>query len=122
MRLVKYVFLLPLSSNDGRRVSGRVLDGYLAELFELASGFTVAGTVSGAYRMHSGLKQVDRSLEVWVVLERSRERRLKSWLSKIAAALGQESMYLERTGGVISFVRASRNAGAEDESKIKRDT
>lgn len=114
MARAKYVVLLPLTTNDGRRMSKRQLDRYLDELYVLADGYTVAGTVTGAYRMRSGSKQVDRSLEIWLVLDTSQERALKRWLGEVAKDLGQESMYLERTGGAISFVKATSTLGGNE--------
>ncbi len=54
---IKYVLLLPLSYNDGRLVPLEVLDGMLDEIFVLAGGYSIAGTVRGAYRMNDGTKQ-----------------------------------------------------------------
>jgi hypothetical protein len=118
MALAKYVFLIPLTYNDGRRVPTSVLDHCLAALFDLAGGYTLAGTVSGAYRMHSGLKQVDQCSEIWVVLDRSQERHLKRWLADMASELGQESIYFERSSATISFIKPRRVTGVphDDES------
>ncbi len=122
MALAKYVLLLPLHYNDGRPVSAPLLDRYLNDLFLLARGYTVVGKVSGAYQMRSGQKQIDRCMQIWVVVDQARERRLKRWLSRVAAELGQESMYLERTGGVVSFIKATKTAEPDDENKNGRDT
>ena len=105
MAAARYIVLLPLCFNDGRPVPQSQFDRYLDELFILADGYTLAGTVTGAYRMRSGAKQVDRCMEVWLVMRRSRESALERWLVKVGRDLGQEAMYLERAGGSITFVR-----------------
>jgi hypothetical protein len=110
MARAKYIALLPLSFNDGRAVSEARLARYLDRLYVLADGYTVAGTVTGAYRMKSGAKQVDRCLEIWVVLKRSQEPALKRWLAKIGKDLSQETMYLERTSGAVTFIKPLRKA------------
>ncbi|MCI0683432.1 MAG: hypothetical protein L0Y71_15115 [Gemmataceae bacterium] len=101
----KYVVLLPMARHDGNRVSKAQLDDYLSGLFNLAGGYTVAGTVVGAYRMRSGKKQQDRCLEIWIVLEESRESELKHWLANVGADLGQEAMYFEKSGARVTFIR-----------------
>jgi len=108
MARAKYVILLPIRLNDGADVPARQLESYLDELYVLADGYTVAGVVEGAYRMQAGAKQVDPALEVWVVLDQARERTLRAWLRRVGRELGQEAMYLERTGGVVAFVPGVR--------------
>ena len=68
----------------------------------------VAGTVTGAYRMATGSKQIDQSLAIWLVVDPSREPLLKRWLARVGRALGQEAMYVERAGGTVDFIRTSK--------------
>ena len=43
----KYVLLFPLTFNDGSKVPKKVLEAFKDELFVLAGGYTIAGTVTG---------------------------------------------------------------------------
>lgn len=105
MARAKYIVLLPLVRNDGAPVSKVQLDGYLAELFALADGYTVAGTVTGAYRTRSGKKQIDRNLELWIVVDESQQGELRNWLANIGAELGQEAMYFEKSRSKVTYVK-----------------
>ena len=104
MAKVKHVLLLPVNFNDGSKVPKDVLDQIFDNLSVLAGGHRVSGEGTGAYRMKNGQKQVDRSLEVWVAVEEEEIPELRKLVGQIGAKLGQESMYLERTGGTVEFV------------------
>ncbi len=100
----KYVLLLPLNYNDGRVVPQEVLSGMLDEIFVLAGGHAIAGTVKGAYRMKDGTRQEDDSLQIWIGVWEHEVPELKEMVAKFGKTLGQERMYLERTGGTIDFI------------------
>jgi hypothetical protein len=100
----KCVLLFPLTFNDGTAVPTAVLNEFKAELFVIAGGHTVAGTVKGEYRMRSGDKQVEDLLEIWVALEENDIPQLRRVIGVYAQRLGQESMYFERTMSVVEFV------------------
>ncbi len=68
------------------------------------SGYHIAGTGKGAYRMHGGEKQIDYSLEIWLAIDEKDEPELRTLVAKFGARLGQEAMYLERTGGTVEFI------------------
>ena len=102
--LSKFVLLIPLSYNDGRDVPKEIIVDFQEKLFALSGGFTVAGTVEGAYRMADGKKQIDHSLQVWIGLKEEYAAELERAVAELGAMLGQESMYLERTGGTIHFI------------------
>ena len=108
---VKYVLLLPLCYNDGRKVPSRTLSGMTDKLFVLAGGFTIAGTVQGAYQMEDGTRQEDECLQVWIGVREEQVRDLKELVAKFGRTLGQEKMYLERTGGSIEFIRPFERSG-----------
>jgi hypothetical protein len=108
----KFVLLVPLKYNDGSDVPPDVILDFQEALFALAGGFTVAGTVEGAYLMEDGNKQVDHSLQIWVGIEETCLPELERLVAELGAKLGQESMYLERTGGVIRFVPPQPPGGA----------
>ena len=104
MTKVKYVLLLPLQYNDGAKVPDDVIDRMCDEIFDFADGYGQAGEVTGAYRMRDGSKKVDRSLVIWIGILESQVEILKRAVGKFARELGQESLYLERTGGTIEFI------------------
>ena len=104
MAKVKYVMLLPLTYNDKSKVPKSVKDQIFDELFLLAGGYHVAGVGKGAYRMKSGQKQIDYSLEVWLAIEGADEPTLREMVARFGAMLGQEAMYLERTGGTVELI------------------
>lgn len=104
MPSVKYVLLLPLNYNDGSEIPKPVRDQFLADIYVLAGGHTVAGTVEGAYRMKSGKKQTDHALEIWIAVEEADEPALKHLVATYAGILKQESLYLERTASTVEFI------------------
>jgi hypothetical protein len=103
-QMLKYVLLIPLTYNDGTSVPQSVRDRLLDEIYLLASGYTIAGTVSGAFQMTDGGKKIDELLEVWICLSEDAVSELKTLVRRFARELGQESMYLERTGGNVELV------------------
>ena len=104
MAKTKYILLLPLTYNDKSKVPKSVKEQILGDLFALAGGYHIAGTGQGAYLMTSGEKQVDYSLEIWLAIEEKDEQELKALVAKFGALLGQEVMYLERTGSTVEFI------------------
>ncbi len=104
MAQVKYVLLLPLTYNDKSKVPKDVRRRIFDDLYRLANGYTIAGKGRGAYRMKSGKKQVDWTLQVWVAVEEEDEDALKEMVAGFAELLGQESMYLERVNSTVEFI------------------
>jgi hypothetical protein len=109
----KCVLLFPLTYNDGTAVPQAVLNEFKTELFVIAGGHTIAGTVKGEYRMKSGEKQVEDLLEIWVALEEADIPELRRVIAIYAERLGQESMYFERTKSIVEFVEPLVAEGAE---------
>ncbi len=105
MAKMKYTLLLPLNYNDGSAVPRHVRNRILDEIFELADGYGQAGEVTGAYRMKDRSKKIDRSLIIWIGIRVNQKSALKRLVAKFARELGQEALYLERTGSTIEFVR-----------------
>jgi hypothetical protein len=105
--LAKYITLIPLAYNDGSPVTEEVILEFKEQLFALADGWTVAGTVEGAYRMADGKQQIDRSLQFWISIRESRGDELRAVVAELGRRLGQESMYLELTGASVEFVPPS---------------
>lgn len=104
MAKIKFVLLLPVNYNDGTQVAKETLDRMFEDIFVLAGGYYIAGEGDGAYKMKDGEKQVDRSLAVWIAVEEEQISELQDLVGKIGAKLGQETMYLERTGGSVEFI------------------
>ena len=100
----KVILLLPLTFNDGSVVPQETFDAIFDELFVLCDGYTVAGEVRGAYRMQTGAKQVDSSVEVWVAVGADQLDELRRLVAGFGTMLGQETMYFERTGASVEFV------------------
>ena len=101
---VRYTLLLPLNYNDGSEVPRASINQICSEIFDFADGIGLAGEVTGAYRMKDGTKKMDRSIVVWIGIFESQEAVLKQAVGKFARELGQESLYLARTGGTIEFI------------------
>lgn len=111
MALVKYLMLLPITYNDQGRVPKAVLDEILERIYVFSGGYTIAGAARGAYRMKSGQKQVDHSLQVWIVIDEADEPGLRSMVAEFCMLLDQESMYLERTAGEVDFIPPNEQGG-----------
>ena len=104
MAKTKYTLLIPLNYNDGAKVPDDMLNKIYDDFYVLANGYANVGTAIGAYRMKDGSKQVDHSAIVWVGIDEGDEEKLKQLAGDIARRLGQEAIYLERTGGTIEFI------------------
>jgi hypothetical protein len=111
----KAILLVPLTFNDGTSVPTATLDAIYDDLFVHFGGYTIAGTVKGAYRMASGAKQVDESHELWVVVEEQELETLRKRVSTYCSMLGQEVMYFEMTGGQIEFIKGEPEEGHANE-------
>ena len=103
---IKHVLLLPLNYNPppgntgkGPPVPQEIIDGILDEVYVLAGGYTQAGVVKGAYRMASGGRQDDDSLQIWIWVSEEEIPDLRKLIAKFGKTLGQEEMYLERVVG-----------------------
>jgi len=108
----KYVVLLPLNFNNGKRVPKALLRECMEMLYGLANGYSIEGEIKGAYRMKSGGKQEDRLLKVWVLIRPDRGDELRELVRRFCVRLGQESMWLEKTMSVVEFVGPESTSGA----------
>ena len=104
----KVTLLLPLTYNDGSTVEKEKLKQIRNELYAFCGGYTVEGTVEGAYKMQSGKKQVDKLLKIFVVIERAEISNLKHLVQKFGSQLKQESMYFECSPSRVEFIRGSK--------------
>ncbi len=101
----KVTILLPLSYNDGSLVDQALLEEVFHELWLTFGGHSEAGTVKGSYKMRDGTKAVDRSLQIWVIIDDSRLQELKDYVAQLALKLDQESMFFEISDSMVEFIR-----------------
>jgi hypothetical protein len=101
--LQKAILLIPLTYNDGRRIPRGILEGIHQQLVAVSGGYTLAGTVTGAYRMSNGTQQPDVLEQVWVAYSAADRPRLRALAARFCALLEQESIYLEFTDSVIEL-------------------
>lgn len=89
------IILIPTAFNDGTEVPSALMRQILREFDERFDGHTIAGTVSGTYRMSDGSFAEDDSLEVWVAVEEGQIPALEDMVRTIARRLKQETVYFE---------------------------
>jgi hypothetical protein len=102
--LKEAVVLVPLTYNDGTKVPPAKLRGIRAELLAAFHGWTIEGTVKGAYRMRSGEKRVEDLQSISVILRKSQLPKLEAMVAKWAAQLGQETMLLRVSDSAVKFM------------------
>jgi hypothetical protein len=98
------IMFVPLTYNDGTKISQAILLGIFEEIYVAFHGWTNEGTVKGAYRMQTGQKQVEDLLKVSVILDQSQVPELESMVAAWCTKLGQESMLLKITDSTVKFV------------------
>lgn len=112
----RITLLIPLTFNDGSAVPRKTLRLIRDQIYAEFNGCTVVGTVEGTYRMRStGKKQVDKLLQVWVVIDEERISQLRRMAGEWCARLGQESMYFEIADSHVEFVPAVEDKETSDE-------
>jgi hypothetical protein len=103
--LKKVTLLIPLTFNDGSMIPKETLAAIEDEIYLAFKGWTIVGEVEGAYQMRStGEKQVERLLQVWVVLAEEAIPALKQMAGRFGATLGQEFMYFEVGESAVEFI------------------
>lgn len=112
--LQKYIALVPLSLNDGTPVEAETILEFKEQLLLLADGWSVPGTVEGAYRMADGRTQIDHTLQFWIWIREGQYAELRRVVSELGAKLGQEKMYLERTFADLDLVDPPNNRTEEN--------
>ncbi len=100
----RLLILIPLTYNDGTTVPLGLLEAIRDELFVAFHGWTIEGTVKGAYRMRSGRKQVEDLQKVSVILDESQLPELEAMVARWGARLGQEAMLLKVSDFVVKFI------------------
>lgn len=96
--------LIPLAYNDGTLISMQILDSIQEEMFLAFHGWTIEGTVRGAYRMQSGAKCVENLLKVSIVLDDTQIPEIEAMVAKWCSRLRQEVMLLNITESVVKFI------------------
>jgi hypothetical protein len=103
--LKEAVVLIPLTDNDGTPFSAETIESIFDEIFDTFRGWTIEGTVKGAYQMRStGAKRVEELLKVSIVLAASQVAELETMVGRWCTRLGQEVMLLKIADLVIKFV------------------
>jgi hypothetical protein len=75
------------------------------QLYTVFHGWTLEGTVKGAYHMQStGEKRVEKLIKVSVILTESQIPVLEGLVAEWCVRLGQETMLLKITDSVVKFV------------------
>src|SRR5438105_3178269 len=100
----KVILLIPLTFNDGTAVPDEKLKTIEHEIYNEFNCWTVVGEVTGAFRLQSGKKQVDRLLHVWVLADESALPKLRQMVGGFGKLLEQEAMYFELGGGEIELI------------------
>jgi hypothetical protein len=103
--LKEAIVLIPLTDNDGVPFSAEAIEAIFDEIFATFRGWTIEGTVKGAYQMRSsGQKRVEELLKVSIILSASQVADLETMVGRWCARLGQEVMLLKITDLAIKFV------------------
>ena len=108
----KVILLIPKAYNDGNPIPPEVLYSVFERIYIAYNGWTDALEVVGAYRMQSGVKQVERMIQVWVVLDESEIPELRRMTADFCTELKQEAIYFEITGSVVEFVGPQKTQGS----------
>src|ERR1700681_2406740 len=86
------IVLIPLTYNPGRHdrvtpIPMDTLETVFDEMFLAFEGWTIEGTVKGAYRMETGKKRVEDLLKVSVILDASRIGELEAMVARWCSRL-----------------------------------
>ena len=99
---------IPLTYNDDSQIDRRYLDEIFDEIYLAFGGYTIEGTVTGAYKMRStGQKRVEDTLKLSVVLRVQEKNKLEAMASGWAFDFGQESILVTYTDFEVVFVGPS---------------
>ena len=103
--LKEAVVLIPLTDNEGKPFSTETIEVICDEIFGTFRGWTIEGTVKGAYQMRStGQKRVEELMKVSIVLAASQIADLETMVGRWCARLGQEVILLKIADLVVKFV------------------
>ncbi len=112
----KVTLLIPLTFNDGTTVPEALLERIEDEVFVAFNGWAAVGEVSGAYRMaQTGKKQVDRLMQVWILVPEADLSALREMVSRFGGWLEQEVMYFEVADAQVELLPATTEGPAKHE-------
>lgn len=74
-------------------------------MYAAFDGWTIEGTVTGAYRMNTGRKRVEKLVRISIVLKPADLPQLRKMVGTWCGRLGQETMLLEVADAAVEFVR-----------------
>jgi hypothetical protein len=101
---------IPLTYNDGSQVPEGAIETMQEQIYAAFGGWTIEGTVQGAYRMQSGEKRVEHSLKVSIIMDESEIDELEAMVAGWCGELGEETMLLKITDFVVKFVPPRKEA------------
>ena len=103
-RTKEAIVLIPLTYNDGSEIDPRLHDECREQVFVEFGGWTVEGTVVGAYEMASGERRIEHSLKVSIFLQESQLPILETIVGQWADVFQQESLVLKITDYVVKLI------------------
>lgn len=105
--------LIPLADNDETPFPPETIASIFNEIFVTFHGWTIEGTVKGAYPMQAtGEKRVEELLKVSIILDESHVRVLEEMVGRWCKRLGQEVMLLKVADLVVKFIPPTPEAEA----------
>lgn len=97
--------LIPLTDNDETPFPPETIESIFTEIFGTFHGWTIEGTVKGAYPMQvTGEKRVEELFKVSIILDESQVGVLEEMVGRWCKRLGQEVMLLKVADLVVKFV------------------
>lgn len=93
--MIKAAFYIPEYYNSGKPVPARVMARIQDELIVRYGGFTIAGTVRGAWKDEAGQLYQDTSLKFELALPAEDLEDLRAFLLHLKGVLKQKAIYLE---------------------------
>jgi hypothetical protein len=101
----KYLFIVPLLSNEGQPFPASDWDWLQDELVSRFGGWTLDGKVEGAWRdAESGQIFRDSSLRYVVVVEENAVSDLLAFLGEVKVRFSQLALYVERPQTEVIFL------------------
>lgn len=111
--LKEATILIPLTFNDKSVIPEATIQGVLHEIMNTFHGWTIEGTVKGAYRMRTGETQIENLLKVSVILDKGQLAKFEGMIGEWCALLQQEVMLLKVADYVVKFIPPSQERGQQ---------
>jgi hypothetical protein len=110
-QLKEAIVLIPIMFNDGTKVPRATPDAIYDEAYAAFNGWTLEGTVTGAYRMQSGSKAVERLRKLSIILPKSELSALEEMIRRWGKMLRQEAMLLKVSESEVKFILSGPEEG-----------